>query len=65
MTASLARMNDGLPALRAVVALLDHPVFRDGLGMILRERGIEVVAEVADGQGAPDAGLLLIIPTSC
>jgi DNA-binding NarL/FixJ family response regulator len=47
-------MNDGLPALRAVVAD-DHPVFRDGLGMILRERGIEVVAEVADGQGALDA----------
>lgn len=47
-------MNGGLPALRAVVAD-DHPVFRDGLAMILRERGIEVVAEVADGQGALDA----------
>jgi DNA-binding NarL/FixJ family response regulator len=47
-------MNGGLPALRVVVAD-DHPVFRDGLAMILRERGIEVVAEVADGQGALDA----------
>jgi DNA-binding NarL/FixJ family response regulator len=47
-------MNGGSPALRAVVAD-DHPVFRDGLAMILRERGIEVVAEVADGQGALEA----------
>jgi DNA-binding NarL/FixJ family response regulator len=41
-------MNAGA-ALRVVVAD-DHPVFRDGLVMVLRERGIEVVAEVADGQ---------------
>lgn len=47
-------MNGGRPVLRAVVAD-DHPVFRDGLTMILRERGIDVVAEVADGQGALDA----------
>jgi DNA-binding NarL/FixJ family response regulator len=47
-------MNDSLPALRVVVAD-DHPVFRDGLAMILRERGIDVVAEVADGQQAIDA----------
>ena len=47
-------MNDGLAALRVVVAD-DHPVFRDGLAMILRERGIEVVAEVTDGQQAIDA----------
>ena len=40
--------------LRVVVAD-DHPVFRDGLAMILRERGMEVVAEVADGQAALDA----------
>jgi DNA-binding NarL/FixJ family response regulator len=40
-----------LQNLRVVVAD-DHPVFRDGLAMILRERGIEVVAEVADGQEA-------------
>jgi DNA-binding NarL/FixJ family response regulator len=43
-------MNN-LQILRVVVAD-DHPVFRDGLAMILRERGIEVVAEVADGQEA-------------
>ena len=42
-------MNGNIPALRVVVAD-DHPVFRDGLAMILRERGIEVVAEVAEGQ---------------
>jgi len=47
-------MNGDLPALRVVVAD-DHPVFRDGLAMILRERGIEVVAEVSDGQGALEA----------
>ena len=47
-------MSDGYPALRAVVAD-DHPVFRDGLVLVLRERGIEVVAEAADGQGALDA----------
>jgi DNA-binding NarL/FixJ family response regulator len=47
-------MNGDLRALRAVVAD-DHPVFRDGLAMILRERGIEVVAEVADGQEALEA----------
>lgn len=46
-------MNAGA-ALRVVVAD-DHPVFRDGLVMVLRERGIEVVAEVADGQGALNA----------
>jgi hypothetical protein len=40
--------------LRVVVAD-DHPVFRDGLAMILTERGVEVVAEVTDGQGALDA----------
>jgi DNA-binding NarL/FixJ family response regulator len=40
-----------LRSLRVVVAD-DHPVFRDGLAMILRERDIEVVAEVADGQEA-------------
>lgn len=40
--------------LRVVIAD-DHPVFRDGLALILAERGIEVVAEVADGQGALDA----------
>ena len=43
-----------MTALRVVVAD-DHPVFRDGLAMILAERGIEIVAEVADGQGALDA----------
>ena len=47
-------MNDSLPAMRVVVAD-DHPVFRDGLAMTLRERGIEVVAEVTDGQQAIDA----------
>ena len=46
-------MNAGA-ALRVVVAD-DHPVFREGLVMVLRERGIEVVAEVADGQGALNA----------
>ena len=46
-------MNAGA-ALRVVVAD-DHPVFRDGLVMVLRERGIEVVAEVADGQEALNA----------
>jgi DNA-binding NarL/FixJ family response regulator len=46
-------MNGGA-VLRVVVAD-DHPVFRDGLVMVLRERGIEVVAEVADGQEALDA----------
>ena len=40
-----------IPSLRVVVAD-DHPVFRDGLAMILRERGMDVVAEVADGHGA-------------
>ena len=47
-------MNDGFPALRVVVAD-DHPVFRDGLAMILRDRGVDVVAEAADGQAALDA----------
>jgi DNA-binding NarL/FixJ family response regulator len=47
-------MNAGSPALRVVVAD-DHPVFRDGLAMILRERGVEVVAEVSDGQAAIEA----------
>src|SRR5450755_3510890 len=42
------------PALRVVMAD-DHPVFRDGLAMILRERGIAVVAEVADGQETIEA----------
>jgi DNA-binding NarL/FixJ family response regulator len=47
-------MNAGSPALRVVVAD-DHPVFRDGLAMILRERDVEVVAEVSDGQQAIEA----------
>jgi DNA-binding NarL/FixJ family response regulator len=47
-------MNGDSPALRVVVAD-DHPVFRDGLAMILRERGITVLAEVADGQEAIEA----------
>jgi DNA-binding NarL/FixJ family response regulator len=47
-------VNGGPPALRVVVAD-DHPVFRDGLAMILRERGIEVVAEAAEGQEAIEA----------
>lgn len=47
-------MNDGFPVLRVIVAD-DHPVFRDGLAMILRERGVDVAAEAADGQGALDA----------
>jgi len=47
-------MSDGLPALRVIVAD-DHPVFRDGLDMILRERGVDVVAEAASGQAALDA----------
>jgi DNA-binding NarL/FixJ family response regulator len=47
-------MNSDFPALRVLVAD-DHPVFRDGLAMILSERGIEVVAEVADGYGALEA----------
>jgi DNA-binding NarL/FixJ family response regulator len=47
-------MNAGSPALRVVVAD-DHPVFRDGLAMILRERDVEVVAEVSDGQEAIEA----------
>ena len=47
-------MNGDIPGLRVVVAD-DHPVFRDGLAMILRERGIEVVAEVATGQEALEA----------
>lgn len=47
-------MSTGFPVLRVVVAD-DHPVFRDGLAMILRERGVDVVAEAADGQAALDA----------
>ena len=47
-------MSDGFPALRVVVAD-DHPVFRDGLAMVLRDRGVDVVAEVADGQAALEA----------
>jgi DNA-binding NarL/FixJ family response regulator len=47
-------MSDGFPALSVIVAD-DHPVFRDGLAMILRERGVHVVAEAADGQAALDA----------
>ena len=47
-------MNDDSPTLRVVVAD-DHPVFRDGLAMILRERDVEVVAEVSDGQEAIEA----------
>jgi DNA-binding NarL/FixJ family response regulator len=47
-------MSDVFPALRVIVAD-DHPVFRDGLAMILRERGVDVVAEAADGQAALDA----------
>jgi DNA-binding NarL/FixJ family response regulator len=43
-----------MSSLRVVVAD-DHPVFRDGLATILRERGMEVVAEVADGQAALEA----------
>ena len=46
-------MNGGT-TLRVVVAD-DHPVFREGLVMVLRERGIEVVAGVADGQEALNA----------
>jgi DNA-binding NarL/FixJ family response regulator len=30
----------------------DHPVFRDGLGMLLGELGVEVVASVATGEDA-------------
>ncbi len=47
-------MSDDHPALRVIVAD-DHPVFRDGLAMILRDRGVRVVAEAADGQAALDA----------
>jgi DNA-binding NarL/FixJ family response regulator len=47
-------MSNGFPALSVIVAD-DHPVFRDGLAMILRERGVHVIAEAADGQAALDA----------
>jgi DNA-binding NarL/FixJ family response regulator len=50
----VTQVNSDSPALRVVVAD-DHPVFRDGLAMILRERGIAVVAEVADGQETIEA----------
>src|SRR5450755_4586657 len=39
----VTQVNSDSPALRVVVAD-DHPVFRDGLAMILRERDIEAVA---------------------
>ncbi|MGY1740424.1 MULTISPECIES: response regulator [unclassified Blastococcus] len=37
--------------MRAVVAD-DHPVFRQGLRVLLEDLGVEVVAEAADGEGA-------------
>ena len=40
--------------LRVVVAD-DHPVFREGLVAVLADRGLDVVAEAADGQAAVDA----------
>ncbi|MGY1770278.1 response regulator [Blastococcus sp. SYSU D00813] len=39
------------PAVRAVVAD-DHPVFRQGLRVLLEDLGVEVVAEAADGEEA-------------
>ena len=44
-------MSGDSEALRVVVAD-DHPVFREGLAMILRDHGFDVVAETADGQAA-------------
>lgn len=35
-----------------VVVADDHPVFRDGLVSVLADRGVEVVAVVADGEAA-------------
>ncbi|MGY1697896.1 MULTISPECIES: response regulator [unclassified Geodermatophilus] len=44
------------PAMRAVVAD-DHPVFRQGLRVLLEDLGVEVVAEAPDGTGAVEAAL--------
>jgi DNA-binding NarL/FixJ family response regulator len=43
--------NRRVDQLRVVVAD-DHPVYRAGLARLLRESGIDVVAEVADGEAA-------------
>lgn len=43
-------MNSASP-LRVIVAD-DHPVFREGLVAVLRDRGIDVLAEAADGAQA-------------
>lgn len=50
-------MNDA-PPLRLIVAD-DHPVFREGLVAVLQDRGIDVVAEVADGAGAVEKACAL------
>ncbi|SNS78463.1 two component transcriptional regulator, LuxR family [Geodermatophilus saharensis] len=42
--------------MRAVVAD-DHPVFRQGLRVLLEDLGVEVVAEAPDGTGAVEAAL--------
>ncbi len=42
--------------MRAVVAD-DHPVFRQGLRVLLEDLGVQVVAEAADGAGAVEAVL--------
>jgi DNA-binding NarL/FixJ family response regulator len=36
----------------SVVIADDHPFYRQGLGLLLRERGIDVVAEVPNGEAA-------------
>jgi DNA-binding NarL/FixJ family response regulator len=42
--------------MRAVVAD-DHPVFRQGLRVLLEDLGVDVVAEAPDGSGAVEAAL--------
>jgi DNA-binding NarL/FixJ family response regulator len=43
--------NDGTESLQVVIAD-DHPVYREGLARLLRDNGVDVVAEVPNGEAA-------------
>jgi DNA-binding NarL/FixJ family response regulator len=49
--ADVHRQPAPIPATTVVIAD-DHPFYRQGLGLLLRERGIDVVAEVPNGEAA-------------